>query len=309
MAKHFIETKVQNDGVDSEVPETIRNPRHRRLLRLSEATRKLLALASVVGREFTLPVLQDLEGMPDVVALDALEEAVAARIIVEDSRTPGRFSFTHALIRKSCTGHTWSSDPASSSDRPGHRAPFSSAARRSATWRITCQAVSFCDAEKATDYASRAGDRALETFALEDAARYYEMALQSLGQAVSGQDLQNRQRELHGKRGRSYFQAGQWESAKTAFEAALALSPESDDTTRVELLVRLAETSFWLMNIANVQRFAVEAYALADPGPRRPRRGCFAWMAGAKISDGDVATGSNWIGKLWSARVGSAPSA
>src|SRR4029077_9409416 len=110
--------------------------------------------------------------------------------------------------------------------------------------------------------------------------------------AVSGQDLQNRQRELHGKRGRSYFQAGQWESAKTAFEAALALSPESDDTTRVELLVRLAETSFWLMNIADVQRFAVEAYALADRlGRDDLAADALAWMAGAKISDGDVADG------------------
>jgi tetratricopeptide (TPR) repeat protein len=294
MAKHLIEAKVQDDTVYREVPETIRDLLHRRLVRLSEAARKLLALASVIGREFNLPVLEDLGGVPDVEALDALEEAVAARIIVEDSRSPGRFSFTHALIREVLYGNM----TAARRVRLHHQ--IAQVIERRSVGNPPLGdlayhfglAASFCDAEKASEYASRAGDHALEAFALEDAARYYEMALQSLDRAISGQDLQSRQAELHGKRGRSYFQAGQWGSAKRAFEAALALLPESDDTTRGELLVSLAETSFWLMNIADVQRFAVDAYALAE----RLRRDdlaadALAWMASAKVSEGDVAGG------------------
>ena len=294
MAKHVIETKVQNDAVDHALPETIRDLLHRRVLRLSDATRKLLTLASVVGREFNLPILEELGGVPDVAALDALDGAVAARIIVEDSRSPGRFLFTHALIREVLYGNM----TAARRVRLHHQ--IAQVIERQSVGNPPLgdlayhfgQAASFCDAEKASEYASRAGDHALEAFALEDAARYYEMALQSLDRAISGQDLQSRQIELHGKRGRSYFQAGQWGSAKTAFEAALALLPESDDTARGELLVSLAETSFWLMNIADVQRFAVDAYALAE----RLRRDdlaadALAWMASAKVSDGDVAGG------------------
>jgi len=100
MAKHLIETNGPSDAVTLELPETIRGLLDRRLLRLSEATRKLLALASVVGRDFHVSVVEGLAHVSEVAMLDALDEAVAAKIIVEDSRSPGRFSFTHALIRE-----------------------------------------------------------------------------------------------------------------------------------------------------------------------------------------------------------------
>jgi tetratricopeptide (TPR) repeat protein len=294
MAKHLVETNVQSDAVDLELPDTIRDLLERRLLRLSEATRTLLALASVVGREFDMSVLDKLDRVSEVSALDALDEAVAAKVIVEDSRLPGRFSFAHALIRdvlyRSMTGARrvrLHHQIAQVIERQsGGDLPLGDLAYHFG------QAASFCDAEKATDYASRAGDEALEAFALEDAARYYEMALRSLDRAISGQELQDRQAELQDKRGRSYFQAGRWASAKVAFEAALALLPSGDHTKRGEVLVRLAETSFWLMNVSDVQRFAADAYAVAE------RIGCddlaadaLAWMASAKVSDGDVAGG------------------
>ena len=154
------------------------------------------------------------------------------------------------------------------------------------------QAASFCDAEKATDYADRAGDRALNAFALEDAARYYEMALRSLDLSASARDVQHRRAELYEKCGRSYFQAGQWGSAKVAFDGALALLTASDETKRGEILVSLAETSFWLMNVADVQRFATDAYALAEHiGRDDLAADALAWLASAKVSDGDVAGG------------------
>lgn len=293
LAKHLVETNVGCDAVDLGLPETIRDLLRRRLLRLTNATRTLLARASVVGREFDLAVLEGLEHVSDVAALDALDEAVAARIIVEDSRSPGRFSFTHELIREVLSGSMTAArrvrlhhQIAQVLERQSVDLPLPALAYHFG------QAASFCDAEKATDYASRAGDQALEAFALEDAARYYEMALRSLDRAASGPELQNRQAELHGKRGRSYVQAGQWASAKVAFEAALALLPECDDTKRGELLVSLAETSFWLMNVADVRRFAADAYMRAERiGRADMAADALAWMASATVSDGDVAGG------------------
>ena len=80
MARHLIDTHVQSDEVDLKLPETIRNPIARRLMRLSEATRKLLATR--VRRRARLQRYRSstgLEGVPEVAALDALDEAVAAR--------------------------------------------------------------------------------------------------------------------------------------------------------------------------------------------------------------------------------------
>jgi tetratricopeptide (TPR) repeat protein len=294
LAKHLLETNVGRDAVDLGLPETIRDLLDQRLRRLSDATRTLLARASVVGREFNVGVLEGLEHVSDVATLDALDEAVAAKIIVEDSRSPGRFSFTHALIREVLFG----SMSAARRVRLHHR--IAQVIERQSAGDLPLaelayhfgRAASFCDGEKATDYAIRAGDQALEAFALEDAARHYEMALRSLDRATSGPELQHRQAELHGKRGRSYVQAGQWASAKTAFEAALAVLPESEDTQRGQLLVSLAETSFWLMNVADVRRFAADAYTLAERiGRADLAAGALAWIASATVSDGDIARG------------------
>jgi tetratricopeptide (TPR) repeat protein len=294
LAKHLIDANVRGDVAGLKLPDTIRDLIDQRLLRLSESTRKLLALAAVVGRDFNISVLEGLDHVSDVAALDGLDEGVVARIIVEDPRSPGRFSFTHALIREVLAG----SMTAARRVRLHHH--IAQVIEHQSADNLPLgdlayhfgEAASFCDAEKASDYAIRAGDQALEGLALEEAARYYEMALKSLVHATSGQDLQRRQAGLHGKRGRSYYQAGQWASAKAAFEAALALLPLDDDTTRVEVLVHLAETSFWLMNGADVQRFAADAYALAERlGRDDLAADALTWLASAKISDGDVAGG------------------
>jgi tetratricopeptide (TPR) repeat protein len=294
MAKHLLETRVQSDEVDLKLPETIRDLIARRLMRLSEATRKLLAIASVVGRDFSVSIFAGLESVSEVGALDALDEAVAARVIVEDSRFPGRFSFTHALTREVL----YAGMTAARRVRLHHQIAY--LIERQSVGDLPLgdlayhfgQAASFCDAEKATDYADRAGDRALSAFALEDAARYYEMALRSLDLSASAWDVQNRRAELYEKCGRSYFQAGQWGSAKVAFDRTLALLPVSDQTKRCEILVGLAETSFWLMNVADVQRFATDAYALAARIGRDDfAADALAWLASARVSDGDVAGG------------------
>ena len=80
--------------------------------------------------------------------------------------------------------------------------------------------------------------------------------------------------------------------AKRAFEAALSLVDPLKDVKRCELLVSLAEASFWLMDIPALRRYAGEAQVLAD----RARRDdlwadALAWMASAQVADGDVLGG------------------
>jgi tetratricopeptide (TPR) repeat protein len=87
-----------------EVPEGVRLVIGRRLERLSEATRKILTTAAVIGRAFTLTLLEAVEvgqtGGGDVV-LDAVEAAEQAHLL---SPQPGaresRYVFAHELIRQ-----------------------------------------------------------------------------------------------------------------------------------------------------------------------------------------------------------------
>ncbi|HLH19084.1 MAG TPA: BREX system ATP-binding domain-containing protein [Bryobacteraceae bacterium] len=81
------------------LPEGVRDVIGRRLDQLSDAAHRALAAASVLGRDFAVHALQPVSEVPEDELLDALDEAVASRII-EPAGQAGRFRFTHALIRE-----------------------------------------------------------------------------------------------------------------------------------------------------------------------------------------------------------------
>ena len=63
-----------------------------------EACRGLLAQAAVLGREFAFDVLLSMSGDDEEAAIDALEEALGAQLVVETAA--GGYAFTHALVRE-----------------------------------------------------------------------------------------------------------------------------------------------------------------------------------------------------------------
>src|SRR5262245_65034214 len=79
-----------------ELPGDIRATIDRRIERLGDDTRRMLAAASVLGRRFQLPVLAATTHIePDIVAA-ALADAVAADLVVDEG--DGTFRFSHALV-------------------------------------------------------------------------------------------------------------------------------------------------------------------------------------------------------------------
>ena len=104
--RHLIETGgVRREGerwvvADPDhvaIPEGVRDVVGRRLTRLSSATNEILSVAAVVGREFDVDVLIGMIDITDDAALDALDEAVRARLVEETA--VDRFRFAHALVR------------------------------------------------------------------------------------------------------------------------------------------------------------------------------------------------------------------
>ena len=84
-----------------QVPDGVRLIIGRRLDRLSEPTRRVLTTAALIGRLFSSAILEALEAASPIRALDALEEAERAHLIVAEStgREP-RYRFAHELIRQ-----------------------------------------------------------------------------------------------------------------------------------------------------------------------------------------------------------------
>jgi DNA-binding SARP family transcriptional activator len=81
------------------IPEGVRDVVGRRLSHLSKDAKRLLRVAAVVGAEFHLDVLRAVEDLEEDDLLYALEEATAARLVVEVGRAAPRYRFAHALVR------------------------------------------------------------------------------------------------------------------------------------------------------------------------------------------------------------------
>ena len=84
-----------------EVPRNVRLVVGRRFGRLGEATRKILALAAVIGRSFSFELLEAATSTKADALLDCLDEAHRVGLIRSSTQCPeARFEFSHELIRQ-----------------------------------------------------------------------------------------------------------------------------------------------------------------------------------------------------------------
>src|SRR5262249_38489212 len=95
-------------GDQLHVPEGVRLVLGRRLERLSEDARRILTTAALIGRVFSLELLQELEATQPDAALEAVEEATRAQQVETEPRArPARSAFGHELVRHTLSGTLW----------------------------------------------------------------------------------------------------------------------------------------------------------------------------------------------------------
>jgi tetratricopeptide (TPR) repeat protein/KaiC/GvpD/RAD55 family RecA-like ATPase len=274
------------------LPESVRDVIGRRLSRTSEACNRTLAQAAAIGREFDVSLLMALGDVAEETLLDALDEAQRSHLIAPVPGRGQRFTFTHALIRETLYEE---SSPVRRARL--HRRVGEALERRGgdhAQPPLADLAFHFFHAAspevaaKAVDYASRAGDRAADALAYEEAARFYDMALQAIEHGENPQ-LAARRLDLHTRRARAFAALAQWAAEKREAELALGVAPPDALEQRAELVLTLAATSFYLLDIPAVRRFASDALALA----RQVDRGDLAadalgWLGRCLQADGDL---------------------
>jgi DNA-binding SARP family transcriptional activator/tetratricopeptide (TPR) repeat protein len=163
-----------------EIPPEIHSVIGSRVARLSEPCRALLSLASVLGREFGVDVLQRLSAFPEETLYDALDEAMVERIIGDVPAVPNRFRFAHVLIRDTLY------DELTTARRLRHHREAAVALElvhaselepHFAEIALHLVAAGPASAERAVNYARQAADLAASSLAFEEAARLYEVAL------------------------------------------------------------------------------------------------------------------------------------
>ena len=81
------------------VPARVREVVGRRLEPLEPATREVLAIAGVVGRPFTIAGVARVGGLGREDVAQALQPALAGHLVEARPDAPGRFGFSHAIVR------------------------------------------------------------------------------------------------------------------------------------------------------------------------------------------------------------------
>src|SRR5215212_3063928 len=175
------------------LPASVKETIGGRLDLLSGPARGALRAASIIGRDFRVATLQEVVGGDGNALLEALDEAVGARLIAEAGR--GRFRFSHALVRE-----TLYAELGSVPRIEGHRAVAEALERRHGqapehaaelAHHFSVAAPGGEVAERAIGHAIRAGDHAGRALAYEQAIAMYELALE-LGDLADRDDGERR---------------------------------------------------------------------------------------------------------------------
>lgn len=168
-----------------DVPGNVRLVTGQRLARLSERTRRLLTVAAVIGRQFSIELLLSIDGTDGDELLDALDEAELARVVrSQASARHTDYVFAHELIRQTLLG---SISPAR---RARHHLAVAGALEMVHAGDLDrhvpdiahhlLAAGSAADPARTARYLTMAGDGAQATAAFEEALRDYEAALSVL---------------------------------------------------------------------------------------------------------------------------------
>jgi class 3 adenylate cyclase len=206
------------------IPDGVRDVVGRRLSRLSEAANRVLTVACVIGIDFDLVVLgRSTDGFDDESVLAALEEAMAAQLVMETPGPAGRYRFAHALVRVTLY------DALSAARRVRVHRRVAEAIEAVHASRLDDHVPALAhhygrglsqtgDTSRAIDYASRAGELAASQLAHDEAAAYYRQALQLID-AADGTPAGARRLELLLMLGEAQRSAGDPTHRETLLEA------------------------------------------------------------------------------------------
>ncbi len=213
----------------SGVPEGVKEVIGRRLSRLAPATDETLGLASVIGREFDLVTLQAAAdtGRDEVAA--ALDEALAAGLLVDVPARPGAFAFTHALVRETLYDELTTVRRVVLHDRVGTALEARYGEDREHAAELAhhfLEAAPAGDAGRAVAQCRRAAEAALTVLAYEDAVGHYERALAAL-ELLDATGA--RRGELLLALGDARSRAGATAAAEEAFVGASSFARERED--------------------------------------------------------------------------------
>jgi hypothetical protein len=264
------------------IPDSIRSAIRRRISPLTERTRSVLTVASVIGNEFDFALLQEASGIPAAQVLASLGEAAAHAVIVE-AAGPEPYRFTHAIIAEALRtelGVTARAQVHQQIAAALERVHANDLAPLAAQLAHHCiQALPIGSAQKAVEYSRRGAARARSQLAFAEAVRLCGMTLRALDATGRPDEVERCQTLL--AMGEAQAQGGSLDEARQAFEQAAQVARRLG---RASLLAETAlQTSAWFETFFTLDRALIalveEALGALDPHDSALRASLMATLA------------------------------
>ena len=171
--------ELAESGPDA-VPESVRHAVGVRRSRMGDAANEVITAAAILGLEHDARALQATAGLEPADTETALDEILHARLL-RPASTRQRFEFAHALVREAVLDecnvlrrarlHRRAADALTALGEERHLEEVA---------MHLFEAASIADARRAAEMLLRAGHRALDRLAYEDAAERFDRALEAL---------------------------------------------------------------------------------------------------------------------------------
>jgi serine/threonine protein kinase/tetratricopeptide (TPR) repeat protein len=276
-------------GDQLQVPEGVRLVLGRRLQRLSEDARRILTIAALIGRVFSLELLQELEATQPDSALEAVEEAERAHLVETEPRgRQTRYRFVHELVRQTL------SETLSVPRRQRLHARVAHVMERvyaatidahaSALAHHLYQAGSSADREKTIHFLSQAATEASKAAAYEEALDHLENAISLLDDESSLGVA-----DLHARRAGALGSLWRNQEAVQEYERALVLYDALGEHLRfVETCAPLAIFLSRTGQLQDARTIVDRAAQHAKDAPASIRCGMLALEANTGASAGEI---------------------
>jgi len=301
--RHLIETgalreidgrfvsEIQRDELGA--IDSIRGVMTQRLERLSPAARQMLTVASVIGDEFDFRVLEHVASAESDRSelARALDDAVAARLLVELPDTVGRYRFAHALIRLA------TADELSSLRRAQLDGEIADAMVTAYEGRLDphlrdiafhyCRGVPVIDPTPAGRFGVLAARHANDQLVFSDAVDVTAQALAAL--EAGGHGESETRVELLAERAYGLRQSGDWDAGAAAqLEGVTAARALGSSAALARLLGRGQSTTTPVMDADDPSLLGTidDALASADEGDDWTIAALLAWLAMHRAANG-----------------------
>jgi tetratricopeptide (TPR) repeat protein len=217
-------------GATLALPDEVREVIRRRLEPLAAPTRHLLGVAAIIGREFELPLLCAIAGLPSAEAFALLAEAVDAGLVHEVGSGLERYRYAHALVHDTIYDDLPVAERAALHLRAAAMIeelhPLERDAHAAELAQHLFRSEDRPHIERAIGYAIRAGGLAHEALGYEEAAGHFERALEA--QISVGRPLAERVPLLL-RFGETQIGAGDVEGFRASFLEAARIARELGD--------------------------------------------------------------------------------